>query len=184
MADSTNNQTSEKANLKDFAFGTQVATPSGAASIEKMQVGDPVLAFSARLESGKIILSSKDAKVLYSAGSNNYHITANMIYIDLNNDTRGGIICSPDQPFLLSNGKYARAQNLYPGQSLVDKDGNAVEIALVSIGQYIGGIHGIATDTPGLGPDGHLLLCNGVVMGDYAFQIGFNSLSQDLKEIS
>ena len=48
---------------------------------------------------------------------------------------------------------------------------------------YQGGVHDIASNWPWKGsPDGHLLLANGIVIGDYMMEIYFDQLSSVLKQ--
>ena len=164
--------------LKCTAGDTKIATPSGERAISNLRRGDSVLAFSAKLETGKLELSSVEAKVTFSDGTQGQN---RALYISFGSDKE--IICTLDQIFLLSNGKYIVGAKLRPGLDLVDGNGNPVAINSVSMGYYSGIIHNIALDNFKItNPDGHLLLAQGVIIGDYAFQVSFDSLSDSLKE--
>ncbi|WP_125719197.1 Hint domain-containing protein [Flavobacterium ustbae] len=174
------NQLLKDLSLKCMAGHTAIATPSGEKAISDLYKGDSVLAFSAKLESGKLQLSSSEGKVTFSGGTQGFN---NALYLVFGDNKE--MICTMDQPFLLENGKYARGIQLIPGQHLVDKDGNSVEVKLVSLGQYYGIINGIAVnDLKFTSPDDHLLLAQGVIVGDFIFQMYFDSLPDNLKEIN
>jgi hypothetical protein len=94
----------------------------------------------------------------------------------------GDMICTPDQVFMLASGKLMTANKLAPGDKLVDKDGKAVVLHTVSIGDYKGGVHHIGTAGRFQdGVDGHLILASGVVAGDYMLQMHFDSIDDSLK---
>lgn len=172
------NQLLNDLTLKCTAGDTKIATPSGERAISNLQRGDSVLAFSAKVESGKLELSSSETKVTFSQGTPEWYITA--LYITLGYDKE--IICTSDQPFLLANGKYTIGSKLVPGQELVDWQGKPVFIHMISIGTYKGVIHNISVgDSEFASPNGHLLLAQGVIIGDFAFQTSFDSLPDNLK---
>ena len=164
--------------LKCTAGDTKIATPSGERAISDLQRGDSVLAFSAKVESGRLELSSSETKVTFSQGAQ-ARITALYIILGYNQE----IICTLDQPFLLANGKYTRGSKLRPGTELVDGQGNPVVVNTISMGTYQGIIHNISVGNfEFTSPNGHLLLAQGVIIGDFAFQMSFDSLSDSLKE--
>ncbi|WP_264537468.1 hypothetical protein [Flavobacterium sp. N1736] len=180
----TNSDHSEDLKSKDVAYRTKITTPDGTKPIERIENGDTVLAFSSKLESGKIKLTASNQTVSYSAGVEGQRSL--MVYFDLRNfdDSRIDLICSLDQPLLLINGKYARAGKLGKGQELVNKEGNPVTINSASMGYYQGGIHAIVTNAPtNKLPDGHLLLANGIIIGDFIMQSHFDQLDNAIKEI-
>lgn len=174
------NQSSKNINLKESMYGTQIAVPGGQKSIEKFKIGDSVLAFSAKLESGSIKVTSSEAKVFFSGGAESSSSTFFVIIMDVGKE----IICSSSQPFLLINGKFTTARSLRPGvDKLVDKDGKPVEIKMIKSMQFRNGVHAIAVnDNQTENSDGHLLLAQGVIIGDYFFQTHFNPLTDYLKE--
>lgn len=75
--------------------------------------------------------------------------------------------------FLTSEGDLERADGLVAGtDELVAPDGSPREILGVEIG-VIGESHQVATTTtPATTPEGHLIVLNGVVCGDWALQVG------------
>ncbi|MGE8340006.1 hypothetical protein BSF41_25700 [Flavobacterium sp. ACN2] len=164
--------------LKCTAGGTRIATSSGEKAIGDLYKGDSVLAFSVKLESGKLEFSSSEAKVIFSEGGQGQN---KALYINFGEYKE--IICTLDQPFLLRNGKYARGSKLRTGQELVDAKGNAVVINSISLIDYSGMINNIAVDDfKFTSPNGHLLLAQGIIIGDFAFQLSFDSLPDNLKE--
>lgn len=167
-------QLREDFDAKYFAYDTYVTTPEGDRLIQNFQVGDSVLAFSAKLESGKIKLTSSNAKVSFSDPTpHSVDEIMILMYLERADDLYNRLICTLDQYFLLSNGKYTRAKDLQTGQKLVDKDGNSVKIMALSSGDYQNGGNSLATDAPDMdNPNGHLLLVNGVIVTDFAIQVG------------
>lgn len=167
----------EDFNSNDLAYNTYIATPEGQARIQEIQPGDSVLAFSATLESGKIKLTSYSKKVSFSDGSG-YGKESPMILILLEEslDSEKELLCSFDQLFLLPNGTYIQAKDLQIGQNLVDKDGNPVQIVQLINGKFKNGLHAIATDAGIHTKYGHLLLANGIIIGDFILQMNFNDL--------
>lgn len=91
-----------------------------------------------------------------------------MVYLRFGEEQ--SLICTPDAVVLLPNGELRRSVKLNPRDQLVDKDGNAVPIESVVLGYYLGGVHDLATDAPTGSIDGHLLVANGVVIGDYTLE--------------
>jgi hypothetical protein len=146
------------------AYGTKIATPDGDKSMETFQTGDPVLVADNNL-------NWSTGKVVFSAGTGAGSSQPAMVYIHFGE--KGSLIVSPDQLFRIPNGKYKRAARLVPGtDSLVAKDGSPAAICQVAIGHYTGGVHHISNDAEFAGtPDGHLLLAEGVVIGDFTLQI-------------
>ncbi|MBZ5788751.1 hypothetical protein K8353_01400 [Burkholderia contaminans] len=165
-----------------FANDTKIAVPGGTKEIYLIAKGDEVLTASVA-SGGKIEWSS--ATVSFSAGTALNGHQPMMIYLSLSGTATHDLICNLDQPFLLANGKYAKASKLRPGDQLVDKDGNPVQIDMISIGSYDGGVHHISTDAPwNRHPDGHLLLAGGVVAGDYTMQLYFDQLPDTARDAS
>ncbi|QLC65521.1 hypothetical protein LPB248_04210 [Flavobacterium sp. LPB0248] len=164
--------------LKCTAGRTRIATPSGEKAIEYLDKGESVLAFSSKVESGRIELSSSETKVTFSGGTQG---RSNALYITLG--YKQEIICTLDQPFLLINGKYTTGSQLRPGTELVDEKGDPVVVSSISMGTYQGMINNISVgDFNFTSPDGHLLLAQGVIIGDFVFQLFFDSLPGNLKE--
>lgn len=145
--------------------------------------GDGVFAASVTKAGAKISLKWDEKKVIFSQGTNALGHQPMMVYIVFGDKGTEDLICSTDQPFLLANGKYTTGGKLRPGQNLVGHDGQPIIIDMVSLGQYDGGVHHIATNVPWhKNPDGHLLLAAGVVVGDYTMQTFFPDLPNSIKE--
>lgn len=160
-----------------FAKDTLVAVPGGYAEIYTIPIGAKVLTAST---TGGLQWGESTVKFSMGTGEGPQPF---MVYIGLNNEAMKDIICTQEQPFLLSNGKYTTAGKLQPGMQLVDKDNKPVEIYSVSLGSYTGAVHHIATINPWQGsPDGHLILAGGVVAGDFEMQIKFGELPASMKD--
>lgn len=165
-----------------FANDTLVGLPKGQAPIYSIAAGDTVLSAAVTKADGNLKVTWSDTKVRFSEGTGKGGVQPTMVYIAFGDDQIEDIICSPDQPFLLSDGKYTLGGRLVPGQELVDRDGNPQVIKLVSIGNYTGGVHHISTNVPWEGsPNGHLILAGGVVAGDFDMQLKFPSINDSLK---
>ncbi|MCA9023184.1 MAG: hypothetical protein KDA74_23710, partial [Planctomycetaceae bacterium] len=161
-----------------FAYDTLIATPSGPQKIQSFQEGNKVLAADVSYENGGIGLNWRPAKISFSQGTASTGIPVPMVFIHHGNSQ--SIIVSSDHLFLMGSGKLKRADRLVPGKDqFVDEDGKLVPILEVSIGEYDGGIHHIATNQDYTGKlDGHLILSEGIVSGDFNLQIH----AGDLKE--
>ncbi|SEO16659.1 hypothetical protein SAMN05444671_0813 [Flavobacterium sp. CF108] len=178
------NQSVKNLNSNDLAYSAKISTPNGEKDIQSFQIGDSILAFSAKLESGTVKLTASQAKVSFSNDIECGKQTR-MIYLNLM-DPQGSsknITCSADQLFLLSNGKYAPASQLHPGQELVNKEGNPIHIKSVKAGSFRGCIHSISTNAAfGDIPNGHLFVANDIIMGDFSFQLYFDNLPDEFKQ--
>ncbi|WP_243711604.1 Hint domain-containing protein [Paenibacillus sp. BK033] len=154
-----------------FAHGTQIGTPQGSQAIEKFSVGDKVITASLKQSSEGLQLEWKKAKLNFSNGTGPESHQPAMIYIRFGG--HGSIIVTPDHLFLMPSGKLKRADRLVPGKDLLVSYNNThVEINEISVGEYRGGVHHIATDVAFDGTlDGHLLLSEGLVSGDFNLQI-------------
>lgn len=94
------------------------------------------------------------------------------------------LLVTPDQPFLMQDGTLKQAHKLVPGKDmLVGEDGSTMPLLSLEAGLFKKGIHRIATSTEkARSLDGHLLLANGVVIGDYATQIGMTTKNNSLED--
>lgn len=154
-----------------FAFQSPVHTPNGTAEIQNFRIGDPVIKVTPG-DAGAMKLSTE--RVNFSSGTSEQN-RQTMVYLVYGNDQ--SVIATPDQLFLLSSGKLKRADQLVLGlDRLVAPDGSSVEIYLISIGTYQGGVHHIAIN--GSSADGNLIVVSGVVVGDYAKQIHYHGGDQ------
>ncbi|MVO98269.1 Hint domain-containing protein [Paenibacillus lutrae] len=159
-----------------FAHGTQIGTPYGHRAIEKFSVGDKVITASMQQSEQGFQLTWKKAKLNFSNGTGPHSHQPTMIYIRFGG--HGSIIVTPDHLFLMPSGKLKRADRLVPAKDLlISYNGTQVVIDEISIGEYKGGVHHIATDVSFDGSlDGHLLLSEGLVSGDFNLQIHQNEL--------
>jgi hypothetical protein len=136
------------------------------------------------MANGKLELAWEAIKVHFSSGSE-VGARSTMVFLELEGaEGSQKLICTVDQVFLLSNGKYTIVTKLRPGQHfLVDKEGNGLVIHSIHRGAYYGGVHGIVTMAPrNNSSDGHLLLVEGVVVGDFWMQMNFSQLPDSMKE--
>ncbi|NEO34970.1 MAG: hypothetical protein F6J90_01080 [Moorea sp. SIOASIH] len=162
-----------------FAFNTKIAVPSGGFKfIQDFSVGNKVLTADLESQDNGIKLKWLTAKVSFSQGTGPDSHQSAMVYIHHGNDR--SIIVTPDHLFLLPSGKLKRAEYLVPGKDqLVSDQGEPVPIHEVSIGEYEGGVHHIATNKEFTGDiSGHLLLSEGVVSGDFNLQIHADQLKE------
>jgi hypothetical protein len=153
-----------------FAYGTLIGVPDGFKAIEKFHIGDRVL--TADLGAGEALrLDWSPAKVTFSSGTGPDSHQAAMVYI--RHGEVGSLVVTPDHLFLMPEGKLKRADRLAPGNDrLITAQGQPVEIHEISIGEYKGGVHHIATDREFKGDlNGHLLISQGVVSGDFSLQV-------------
>ncbi|HTD21425.1 MAG TPA: hypothetical protein VK738_02155 [Terriglobales bacterium] len=161
-----------------FAYDTLIAVPSGVEAIQFIAVGDNVLAGSLSKGGSSPKFAWNPVPVNFSAGvSGGEH--SSMMYVVHDG---GDLICTPDQVFMLASGGLTTASRLFPGDQLINKDGNPLTVKTVSAGSYTGGVHHISTGLPFNGNvDGHLLVAGGVVAGDYTLQLHFDSIPAALK---
>lgn len=177
-------QTRTDLNSNDLAYYTTIATPEGHKHVEDFNIGDPVLVFSLKLGPGTITLTPSEAKISFSSG-NGHQQKSLMMFINLldYDNSSKKIVCSPDQLFLLINGKYEKAEKLALGQELVNIDGNPVKIVQLNANESQHGVHHIATDAKrSENPNGHLLLSNGVIVGDFTMQMYFDNFPAEMKQ--
>ena len=161
-----------------FAYGTRIGVPEGSKVIEQFVVGDKVLTANVESSGTGVKLNWSSTKVSFSSGTGPDSHEPAMVYI--HHGEVGSLVVTPDHLFLLPNGKLKRADRLVPGQDqLVSAEGTPVAINEVSLGAYTGGVHHIATDKEFTGDlNGHLLISEGVVSGDFNLQIHASELKE------
>lgn len=154
-----------------LAFGTPIATPQGVKAIELFDIGDSVSVGSW----DKSKLGWADGSVKFSSGTDPGSINT-MIFIEFGEQRQ--IIATPDNLFLMSDGKLKRADRLVPRKDhILTAEGSALGITAVIAGQWTKGLHHIATGLEFTGSlDGHLINANGIVTGDYCLQINLHEL--------
>lgn len=161
-----------------FAHGTRIGIPGGFRVIEQFEIGDKVLTGSLT-QGGSLKLDWAPVKISFSSGTGPDSHQPAMVYI--HHGGVGSIIVTPDHLFLLSTGKLRRADRLVPGKDfLVTAEGVPVAVNEVSLGEYQGGVHHIATENEFTGSvDGHLLVSEGIVSGDFMLQIHSEALKNN-----
>jgi hypothetical protein len=162
-----------------FASTAPVAVPDGIRPIGDIAIGDQVLVASWSAAGWE--WSARE--VQFSAGSppNGSGLGNLMLYIEYGGSWAGerhrSLVASPNQLFLMAgNGLLKRADQLVPGADcLVGPGGEALPVARVHSGSYLGAVHYIATEVPAYEEfsgclDNHLIITNGVIAGDFALQ--------------
>jgi hypothetical protein len=153
-----------------FANDTQVAVDATTTkAVQLFLIGDPVyVAADPSLESWIQL------PVEFSSGTADYGAQNTLILIGFgDSDDPKYIISNREQLFLMPDRKLKRASRLVPGRDqLLLQDGTPVPVLDLTVGKFKKGVHQIATSlTPTTNMDGHLILANGVVSGDYALQV-------------
>lgn len=158
-----------------------IAIPTGLKPMYNFTKGDTVSAISVKLNKGKIKLSSKIAKVSFSIDNKHQSHSEKKVSIFVPSNDVPYLICDTNLIFLLSTGKYTKASALIPGQEIVDKNGNPVLIEGISLINHNGNGHNISTNAKWDNtPNGHLLLANGIVTGDFTLQIYFDQIPLEM----
>ena len=140
--------------------------------IQEFAVGDLVLAAdSAALKTW----TQKPVK--FAMGLVEGQIRIVRIFFGDENKKTKDLAVTMDQLFLMRDGKLKKASTLIPhSDQLIQADGTTVAIQSMSIETFYQGINDIATSgSPAKSLDGHLLLANGIVIGDYALQLGYRA---------
>ena len=117
----------------------------------------------------------------FSKSSDSSSCSANMkgmIYLSYG-DEGVGLLVTPGQVFLTANQRLVPASKLTIGDQLLSKDGKSVPIRAISVGNYHGGVHHIATESDST--FGNYLIIGGVWVGSYKIEIFYNSAN--LKDI-
>jgi hypothetical protein len=150
-----------------FAYGTEVVVPDGRRAIEHLAVDDALMAGSAA--GGSWSWMSRRVEFSMGTGPGSEQTMAHLEFGD-----GQALVVTLDQPMLIAGGVLKTASRLVPGMDvLIAADGSDVPLWQASLGRFKGGIHSVATERSGgrdTGLDGHLLLCGGVICGDYVLQ--------------
>jgi hypothetical protein len=166
-----------------FANNTLISIPTGLKSIDNFKKGDAVSAISVKFKKKKkkkFKVSSSEAKISFTANTSSSQSGA-VVGIAIENLNIPNFVCSSHLPFLLSNGKYIRAHKLIPGQEIVNKDGEFLKIENLVIANQKIDIHHISTNSIWNNtPNGHLLLANGIVVGDYILELYLDQLPLEM----
>ena len=166
------------------AYGTKVALVNGEGyelrSIEEIGFRDGVYSL-VRSEKG---LELESRGVRYSYGTGPAATEPGMIRVSFGAaESSGDITVTDRHVFLVANSSPAgaplkRAIDLIPGADmLVDYQGKAVPVRSIAFITYRGGIHHIATST-NLDDswEGHLIITNGIISGDYLLQLSYSEI--------
>ncbi|MFQ1702413.1 hypothetical protein ACJ5NV_17650 [Loktanella agnita] len=152
-----------------FASDTQVAfDEEDTRIIADFKVGDMVYVAMDR------DLSTWDQlPVEFSSGTNDQTV-AHLIQVHFGEPENPEVVLTTrDQLFMVQDGRLKRASRLIPEHDhLTRADGSLAPILSLSSGVYKRGLHHISTSsTPTTDVEGHLMIANGVVVGDYSLQI-------------
>ncbi len=156
-----------------FAWNTPIAVPKGFKMVQNFEVGDQILVSNEKFEweTQKIGFSSGTPPL--PPGQQTYPTA---VYVHYGEGR--GLICTPDQLFLMPSGKLKQAIKLSINDYLVDDKGEKVSINSIKLAEYAGGWNHIATTLEYEGSiDGHLMNSNGVVAGDYTLQVNQDKFS-------
>jgi hypothetical protein len=137
--------------------------------ISEYQVGDPVyVAHDATLKTWS------QRTVLFSAGAGPVADAPTMIKVIYGTTERSdSLIVNRAQPFLTPDRALRAAATLIPGvDALITSGGESRPVLSLEDGPFLRGLHHIATTTaPATSVDGHLILANDIVCGDWALQV-------------
>lgn len=169
------------------AYGTKVALVNGEdyefKGIEEIGFRDSVYTLVRSVEGMEL----KPMGVRYSYGTGPTATEPGMIRVAFGAPKSSGDITVTDRHvFLVANGSpggptLKRAIDLIPGADmLVDHRGKAVPVRSIAFITYRGGIHHIATGT-NLDDswEGHLIVTNGVISGDYLLQLAYSEIDSN-----
>lgn len=162
-----------------FAWNTLVLVGENKVKvIQDIEEDEEVYTASIKVDQGQISLTWQPTKVGYSDGTSPGGIPQEMVVIHCQ-DINAEITATPDQLFLLPNGKLKAAKQLTPNDELVDYAGQPVVIETVRLVKSTDGIHhlglGEAPPTTEVPIDGHLFLADGVISGDFWLQVTYHS---------
>lgn len=142
--------------------------------INEIQPGDMIY-----VADGPELKNWGQRKIEFSSGVGTGSAGSPFIQLDFGTEGQnsGSIAATPSQVFLMADGKLKRADKLVPGaDDLVQADGTTVPLVRMTLGFLIRGSHHISTgQAAATSMNGHLVLVNGVVCGDYSLQISNKS---------
>jgi len=153
-----------------FAYGTQIATgPGTARPIETFAVDDPVLAAS--LRAGQLEWTERTVEFSNGVPPGKQAMMVRLVWGDGDDE----LVVTPDQLFLLAGGLLGPADRLLAGDQLIRADGEPAVLRAIEVGEWLGGIHDIATSLRFEGIDNHLISAMGIVAADFTLEIGHPS---------
>jgi len=158
------------------AYGTPVTLPDRkTAKLETVRNGDLVLVATW----SKGALTWRPRTVYFSQGLGPVPKGERGAQVIFLTTERGELVISRSQLFLMPSGKLKAASKLTPKDQLVDEAGHPVAIRRVTIAQFQGGLHHISVEVDKAAPyEGHLLIWNGIVCGDYHLQLHGSDLEK------
>ncbi len=139
-----------------YAYGTNVAIPAGLESIERVNVGELILA-SQDSQSWEV------ASVKFSSGTGS--APTNMVSLRFSDQT--ALMLAPDSCLVMADGKVKRASQLLQGETVKGSIGTDKSISSIAIGQFKTGVHGISTLT---GTGSSFISVNGVTATEYLWR--------------
>lgn len=150
-----------------LAVDTPIATPDGAVKVQDVVPNTTVvLAAGRNLEFTPTIVTQ--------ASFATPGVTEHTIYLKyLVDGQEMELVVTRDHPFLLHGGLLQPADWLQVGDQLTDRNGQPAQVIEIGWGSYTGNFYEFATvmEPPKENLDGHLVLTNEVVSGDFAVQV-------------
>jgi hypothetical protein len=153
-----------------FASDSPATTPTGNKPISACIAGDNITVWTPN--------GTETKQVIFSSGTKDRH--HQMVYIAVDNGEHNyyDIIVSAYQPMMMADQKLKQAWQLQPGDELLNADSRPIQIRLVNMGEFTAGVHSVQTNGAEKGTDGHLIIVNGLVCGDFQVEVNF----KDIKE--
>ena len=93
---------------------------------------------------------------------------------DILNTNPNFLLVTNIQPFLMKDGTLKQASKIVPGKDvLIMTDGSSTPVVSMEVGMFSKGVHHIATSKEAATSlANHLMIANGIVVGDYSAQLG------------
>jgi hypothetical protein len=153
-----------------FASNSPATTPTGNKPISALVNGDNITVWTPN--------GTETKQVIFSSGTKDSR--HQMVYLTVDNgeyDYRD-IIVDTHQPMMMADQKLKKAGQLQPGDELLTADSRPIQVRHVSMGEFRGGVHSVQTNGAQKGTDGHLIIVNGVVCGDFQVEIYFEAIEE------
>jgi hypothetical protein len=158
-----------------------VAIPIGQELVKNFHKGDPVLAGSVKKGGAGVAVHWKEAHVEAAGKLDPSDFDPNDNKAVLINYGQGkNAIVATYQYIMTTSGKLKQARDLSVGDSLLSKEGAALPINSLKLGEFEGPRYHLGTTKEYNNPiDGHLLCVNDIVIADYVLQKHRNELPRD-----
>jgi intein/homing endonuclease len=144
-----------------FANNAAVLTPDGDKMISTIKKGDKV---KAKFDDDSWDVVTVD----FSSGSKAY---TTVIKIKFGNNQE--VTVTPAQLFLVAPDALKAANELLITDKFINQSGGNIEIKSITEEDYSGSVYTIAlSEHPTENTDGHLFLCNDIIVGGYALERG------------